>query len=73
MLNSISFILHHASTFCHGIILTYVKGPKSKHTLFCHLLLTWMWLQTCMSFFLRQNTKEDILKNDWNQTVLWHH
>jgi len=19
------------------------------------------------------NTKEDILKNDWNQTVVWHH
>jgi len=30
-------------------------------------------LQTYVSFFLLLNTKEDILKNDWNQTVVGHH
>ncbi len=30
---------------------------------FCHYLLTLMLFQTCMSFFLLLNTKEDILKN----------
>ncbi len=34
---------------------------------FCHLLIK--FFQTCMSFFLLLNTKEDILKNAGNQTV----
>jgi len=40
---------------------------------FCHHSLTLKLLQTCMSFFLQLNTQEDILKNNWNQTVVWHH
>jgi len=36
---------------------------------FCHHLLTLKFFQTCMSFFLLLNSKEDILKNVGNQTV----
>ncbi len=35
----------------------------------CHNLLTLKLSQTCMSFFLLLNTKEDILKHIGNQTV----
>jgi len=50
-----------------------LKGySKQKFTSPNHLL-TLKLLQTCMSFLLLLNTKEDILKNDWNQTVVWHH
>jgi len=48
-----------------------VKGVL--HPNFCHNLLTLELLQTCMSLFLLLNTKEYILKNDWNQMVSWHH
>jgi len=37
--------------------------PKNEN---CHHLLTFKLLQTCMSVLLLLNTKEDILKNDWN-------
>jgi len=52
----------------------YIKGilhPKMK-ILKINLLILKL-LQTCMRFFLLLNTQEDILKNDWNQTVVWHH
>jgi len=47
-----------------------ILHPKIK---FCHHLLTLKLFQTCMSFFLLLNPKEDIWKKDWNQTVVWHH
>jgi len=34
-----------------------------------HHLLTLLLFQTCMSFFVLSNTKEDILKNVGNQRV----
>ncbi len=36
---------------------------------FCHYLLTLMYYQTCMSFFLLFRKKDDILKNVGKQTV----
>jgi len=43
-----------------------LKGYSTQKWKFCHHLLTLKLLQTCMSFFLLLNTKEDILENDWN-------
>jgi len=45
-----------------------LKGYHSKKYKFCHHLLTHKLLQT-----LLPNTKEDILKKYWNQTVVEHH
>jgi len=47
-----------------------LKGYSTPKLKFCQHLLTLKLLQTCMSFFLLLNTKEAILKNDWNQTVV---
>jgi len=47
-----------------------LKGYSTQKPKFCHHLLTLTLLQTCMSFFLLMNTKQDILKNDWNQTFV---
>jgi len=41
-----------------------LKGYSTQKFKFCHQLLALKLLQTCMSLFLLQNTKEDILKND---------
>jgi len=43
-----------------------VKGHSTQKFKFCHHLLILKMLQTCMSFCLLLNTKEDIVKNDWN-------
>jgi len=60
-----------------------LKGHSTQKLKFCHHLLILKMLQTCMSLFkmlqtcmslcLLLNTKEDILKNNGNQTVFWHH
>jgi len=42
------------------------RHPSFKGILHPKMLLTLKLLQNCMSFFLLLNTKEDILKNDWN-------
>ncbi len=49
-----------------------VSSPKNDFY-FCHNLLTLMSFQTCMSYFLMLNLKEDILKNAGNQTVVGPH
>jgi len=51
----------------------HLKGHSTLKWKFCHHLLTLKLLQTWMSFFLLLNTKGDILKNVWNQAVVWHH
>jgi len=46
-----------------------VKGilhPKMK------MLSSFTHPQVVANLYLL-NTKEDIMKNDWNQTVVWHH
>jgi len=42
--------------------LALLKGYSTQKWKFCHHLLTLKLFQTCMSFFLLLNTKEDILK-----------
>ncbi len=37
---------------------------------FCHHFLTLKSFQDCMTLFLLWNTKEDVLKNVYNQTTL---
>jgi len=49
--------------FLHSLFINTQKWKCS------HSLLTLKLFQTCMSFFLLLNTKEDILKNVGNQTV----
>jgi len=54
---------------CHlqsRLVSQLLKGYPTQKGKFCHQLLTLKLLQTCMSFFLLLNTKEDALKNDWN-------
>ncbi len=46
----------------------YVKGIVHQKCKSYHLL-TIMLFQTSMTFFLLRNIKEDILKNDGNQTT----
>jgi len=54
----------------YPIQINVIKSVKGiLHPNFCHNLLTLKLLQTCMSLFLLLNTKEYILKNDWNQMV----
>ncbi len=48
------------------------KGLFTEDWKLCHNLLTLKLFQTCMSFFLLLNTKEDILKNVGNQIVDFH-
>jgi len=47
----------------------YALFLVAERTRAAHHLLTLKLLQTCMSVFLLLDIKEDILKNDWNQTV----
>jgi len=46
--------------------MVFLKGYSTQKCKFCHHLLTLKLLQPCMIFFPLLNTKEDILKNDWN-------
>jgi len=46
-----------------------LKGLFTQNWQFSQHLFTVMLFQTCTSFFLLMNTKEDILKNIANQTV----
>jgi len=59
--------------YSFNLAISFLKGivhPKWK----CwHHLLTLKWFQTCMSFFLLLNTKENILKNVGNRTVDCNH
>jgi len=52
------------------LLFKVLMGYSTQKLKYSHLL-TLKLLQTCMSFFLLLNTKEDILKIDWNQTVVW--
>ncbi len=45
-----------------------IKGVVYQKCKFCHHLFTKLF-QTCMSFFILLNTKEDILKNVCKQTA----
>ncbi len=45
-----------------------LEGIVHSKCLFCHLLILHLF-QTCMSFFLLLNTKEDVLKNVGKQAV----
>ncbi len=47
-----------------------LKGYFTHKFYFCHHLLTHVSFQTCMSFVLMLNIKEDILKNAGNQTLM---
>jgi len=83
--NAIIECLSHVTTFRNTVFLkenmistgpvqeNILKGYSTQNWKFCYYLLILKLLQTCMSFFLLLNTKEDVLKNDLNQTVVWHH
>jgi len=64
------------SRFLQGILYIYgtLKGYSSTQKWkFSYHLLTLKFLQTCMRFFLLLNTKEDILKNDWDFGIIDYH